>query len=446
MAAPVIVVGGGIAGLAIAREIRRRDGSVLLLEASDRLGGYVRSELVDGALVEHGPQGFLGERPGVLDVIEELGLSESLLPAADAASRRYILRDGRLLALPMSPPAFLLSPLLSPGGRLRVLAEPWAKSAPNRPESVHEFAARRIGREAADVLVDAMVTGIFAGDPKALSVEACFPKMPAMEREYGGLFRALRAKKKAGASAFGKRLHSFRGGMEDLVRALKSELNGCVRTGAPIDEIGRGGAAWEVRLGGGERIDAASLVVAAPARAAAGWLDAIDADLGPLLREVRSAPVAVVGLVLSREQVEHPLDGYGFLVPGGRFPILGCLFESTVFPGRAPAGNVLLRVMVGGSRNPEAALRPPEAVVESAVAALQPILGIEGEPVATRCVVHADAIPQYDVGHPARLRRIETNLAALPGLQLAGASYRGVSVNSLVGEAGAVAERALGRG
>jgi len=446
MAPPVVVVGGGVAGLAVAREVRRRGGDVLLLEATERLGGYLRSERVDGALIEHGPQGFLGESPGVLDAVDDLGLRESLVPAADAARKRYVLHGGRLVAIPTSPPAFLASPLLSLGGRLRVLREPWAQAPPGGPESVHAFAARRIGREAADVLVDAMVTGIFAGDPKALSVEACFPKMPRLEREHGGLFQGLRAKRKAGGSAFGSRLHSFRGGMEDLARAMAAGLEGCVRRRTPVSAVEPNGAGWTVRLGSGEAVEAAGVVVAVPARTAAPLLERAAPDIAALLREIVSASVAVVGMVFRREQVRHPLDGYGFLVPGGRFPVLGCLFESTVFPGRAPDGRVLLRAMVGGARNAEAALRPPDVITANALKALRPLLGLEGDPLTTRCVAHKGAIPQYDLGHPERLRKIERALDALPGLHLAGSAYRGVAVNHLVGQAADIAERALGAG
>jgi oxygen-dependent protoporphyrinogen oxidase len=444
MAGSVVVVGGGIAGLAVAREVRSRCGDVLLLEASERLGGYVRSERFEGVLFEHGPQGFLGESPGVLDVVDALGLRAALVPAADAARKRWIWRGGRLVAIPTSPVAFLASSLLSAGGMLRLLGEPWARKTPGGPESVHAFAERRVGREAAEVLVDAMVTGILAGDPKVLSIDACFPKMPRLEREHGGLFRGLRAKRKAGGSPFGSRLHSFRGGMEELARAMAAELERCVRWGVSAAAAEPKGAGWSVRLESGETVEAAAVVLAVPARVAARLVARAAVELAGLLGDIRCASVAVAGLVFPRERVRHPLDGYGFLVPGGRFPILGCLFESSVFPGRAPEGQVLLRAMLGGTRNPDAVSRPPDVIIANALEALRPILGIEGDPLVRRFAVHRDAIPQYDLAHPERLRRIEAALAGLPGLHLAGASYRGVSVNHLVGEAAAIAAKVTG--
>ncbi|MBZ0266796.1 protoporphyrinogen oxidase, partial [bacterium] len=181
----------------MAKALVDRGASPLVLEASDRVGGVIRTEEVDGALIETGPQGFLAERPGALDAVDELSLHDELVPASSDSSTRYLLHEGRLVPLPLTPPAFLGTPLLSLGGRLRVLAEPFAKGAPDEPETVHAFASRRIGKEAADVLVDAMVTGIFAGDPKQLSLAACFPKMVDLERQYGGLFKGMIAKRRA---------------------------------------------------------------------------------------------------------------------------------------------------------------------------------------------------------------------------------------------------------
>ncbi|MCA9751264.1 MAG: protoporphyrinogen oxidase [Gemmatimonadetes bacterium] len=438
-----IVVGGGIAGLSVAREMLRRGHDVIVLEAQERVGGNVQTSSLDGALMEHGPQGFLGERPGVLDAVDELGLRDRLLPASDAAKTRYLLSGGKLVALPLNPVAFLRSPLLSFPGRLRVLREPWAKGPPDRPETIREFAARRIGPEAADKLLDAVVTGIFAGDPSRLSVDACFPKMKKLEREHGGLIRGMMARKKAGGPSdpAGSRLHSFTGGMRDLVDATARPLAGRIRTGTRAVTLARNGDGWRVTTDGGDRLDAERVVVALPPSAAAGVLGDVAPDVGAALREIHSAAVAVVGLVYERSAVGHPLDGYGFLAAGGREPVLGCLFESSVFPNRAPAGRVMLRAMVGGARNAEAVAQDPERIVAQARGFLEPLLAAGSEPVASRCVVWPAAIPQYDVAHPARVERIRRALDALDGLDVTGAAYSGVSVNHLVASASTVADR-----
>jgi oxygen-dependent protoporphyrinogen oxidase len=377
--------------------------------------------------------------------VDDLGLRDALLPAADAAATRYLLHRGRLVALPTSPAAFLSSPLLPPLAKLRVLAEPWAKGPPAGPETIHEFAARRIGKRAAEVLVDAAVTGIFAGDPRALSVDACFPKMTRMERDHGGLFKAMKARKKAGeGGAFGKRLHSFAGGMENLIHALTRQLGERVRLGTPVTAIARNGTGWTVSASG-ERHQAAAVVMAVPAATAAVLLKDAAPGVAAVATEIPAAAVGVIGMTFRRAAVAHPLDGYGYLVPGGRHPILGCLFESTVFPNRAPDGLVLLRAMAGGARNPGAVSRPASEIAQTTFAAIRDPLGIDGAPVSVKVAVHRSAIPQYDRAHPERLRRAEAEVAKTPGLLLAGASWRGVSVNHLVGEAGTVAERALQR-
>jgi protoporphyrinogen/coproporphyrinogen III oxidase len=451
----VLVVGGGIGGLALAHALAVRGADPLVLEASDRPGGVIRTEDLDGARVETGPQGFLGEHPGVLDVVEELALSRELVGASDEASRRYVLHRGRLVPIPLSPPALLTTPLLSIGGRLRVLGEPWARKAPSGPETVHAFATRRIGREAADVLVDAMVTGIFAGDPRQLSLEACFPKMVQLEREYGGLIRGMIARKRAARSAgtpsanggaagpAGARLHSFRSGMARLPEAYAAHLGKHVRTSAPVESLERDGAGWAVRLAGGERLSAARVAITTSARRSAALLDGVRPGAAAALREIVYAPVAVVGLLFPRVAVGHPLDGFGFLAPGGRRDLLGCLFESTIFPNRAPEGGVQLRAIVGGARRPDVVDRPEERIIEETVADLHGLLDITGPPSAARCWRHPRAIPQYDLAHPERLRRIRRELEECPGLVLAGASQRGVSVNRLVADGADLAERML---
>lgn len=447
----VLIVGGGIGGLSAALALRERGATPLVLEAGDRVGGWIHTEDLDGAIVEAGPQGFLEETPGTLDVIPALGLGGELLAASAAAQRRYVLKGDRLIALPASPLGLLATPLLSPRGRLRVLGEPWAKSAPREPETVHAFAARRIGREAADVLVDAMVTGIFAGDPRQLSLEACFPKMRKLEEEHGGLIRGMIARKKearangsasAGGPA-GSKLHSLRGGMEQLPRALARTLGDHVRTGAAVESLRRQGSGWQVTLTSGETLEAPRLLLALPAPPAAALLDGESPAIAAALREIPHAAVAVVGLVFPREAVGHPLDGYGFLAPGGVRDLLGCLFESTVFPNRAPQGKVLLRAMVGGARRPQAVRRDEAEIISATTEELRPLLDLTGLPAAARCWRHERAIPQYDVGHPARLSRLDRELQNLPGLFLGGASQRGVSVNRLVADGPDLAARIL---
>lgn len=434
----VLVVGGGIAGLAVARELLRRGHTPRVLEASPRLGGYLRTENLSGALFEHGPQGWLDESPGVHDVLDDLSLRSRVRAAAKTAAKRWIWHENALRELPAGPLDFFTSSVLSFGARMRAAREPWAPGPPDGEETVREFAVRRLGPEFADVFVDAMVCGIYAGDPAQLSLTACFPKMRRLEREHGSLLRAMRERARNAKAGGPSRphLHSFVGGMSDLVHAyerLVGEHAECDTPVAAVKRAANGG--WTVERSDGRTESAAGVVVAVPPRVAGTLLAADRPELAGPIAQIQAAPVSVVGLVYARSAVGHPLDGYGFLCPGGREPILGCLFESSVFPTRAPDGQVMLRVMLGGARHPEAAKADPETLVARARQFLEPRLEIAAPPSATGTAAHLQAIPQYGTEHPARWADLRRRSAELRGFALAGAAYGGVAVNHLVADA-----------
>jgi oxygen-dependent protoporphyrinogen oxidase len=450
----VVVVGGGVAGLATAFELTRRGGAgvdVRVIEAASRAGGNLRTEEIEGYLCEWGPNGFLDSVPETLALVDAIGLRPRVVVSADAARRRFLYRHGRLHVLPESPPSFLASALLSPAGRLRVLCEPFSRRRPDGDETIHAFATRRIGREAADVLIDAMVSGVFGGDARELSLRACFPKMWEMETEHGGLVRAMIAKRRArkgapsggGMGAPTGRLTSFAGGVQDLVDALVRALPGRVRTAAPVAAIAGGpGARWTVRLASGEALDTDAVVLAAGSAATAPLVEALDADLAEGLRAIPSASMVVVALGYERASLVHPLDGFGFLVPRGEgLRILGALWDSSVYPGRAPEGAALLRVMIGGAHDPTALSLGDDAVVALVRGELQQAMGITAVPRFVRIFRHPVGIPQYTTGHLGRLARIDGALARHPGLFVTGNSYLGVAINACVAEAGPLAAR-----
>jgi oxygen-dependent protoporphyrinogen oxidase len=443
----VVVVGAGVSGLAVARELlqRRHGVDVTLLERSDRPGGPLRSEDCDGFVVEHGPTGFLDGAPATLALVRELGLGERLLPSDARARRRYVFRRGRLHAVPGSPKALLSSGLLSWTGRLRLALEPWAPAAEVGDESVHRFVERRLGREAACVLSDAVVSGVFAGDPRRLSLSACFPQLADMERVHGGLLRAALARRKAGGATLG-RLTSFPGGTEELVRALARELGPALalRTSVAAVRLNGGGARYRVERAAGPPLEADAVVLACPARQAAELLRPIAPATAGELQAIAAAPLAVVALGYEAARLPRPLDGFGFLVPRGEGPrALGVLWDSSIFPGRAPSGRVLLRVMLGGAHDDVAVQLGAEELIGLARRDLSTALGIAAEPCFTRVIRHRPGIPQYELGHIERLARIEDRLAALPGIVLAGSAYRGVSLNACIAEAIPAAERVL---
>lgn len=452
----IVIVGGGISGLSLAHAlVRDRPAGgvdVLVLERSFRAGGVIRSERVDGYVCEWGPNGFLDGATETLALVDEVGLRDRLVPSSDRARRRFIYRGGRLRQLPTGPGAFLTGDLLSPGGRLRMLMEPFVRGGSREDESVHSFVSRRFGGEAASVMADAMTTGIFGGGSRELSIRACLPQVWQLEADHGGIVRGLIGRRRArarlpdggkppagGGSAFG-RLTSFRDGIEELPAALARSLGGRLRLGTGVERIERTGAGWTVRTEDGAAHPADRLVLATGADVAARLVDRLDTALASHLREIVSAPIAVACLGYDASARGAAFDGFGFLVPQGEGPrILGAVWDSSVYPGRAPEGRSLVRVLIGGGRDPEALALDDDGIVAIARADLLTACGLEAAPSFVRVIRQVPGLPQYRVGHTARLARIAEGLGALPGLRLTGNSYRGLAVNACIAEARALA-------
>ncbi len=454
----VAVVGGGIAGLATAFELVEqgeksgRHLDVTLFESKDRPGGNILTESDGGYTAEWGPNGFLDNVPATLDLVGRLGLDDALHPSSDSASDRYLYRRGKLHSLPTGAGGFLGSSLLSLPGRLRVFLEPFQGGAGCDDESVYSFASRRIGREAASVLVDSMVSGVFAGNVQTLSLRSAFPKMFDMERQHGTLTRAMihkmrearkRGSQAASAGGFSGTLTSFRGGLSVLIDALHKRLGERVRLRCAVGSIERHGSSYTLRTEmGGEEADA--VVMACPAWHTALVLDRFDPEIAGELGEISSAPVAVVCTGFDPSSVGREVEGFGFLVPRGeQLRILGSLWTSSIFRGRAPDGKVLLRNMIGGAHDGAALQLSDDELVDIVIGDLRGIMDLRGDPEWTRIFRFPRGIPQYDVGHHARLKRIESALLRHPGLFLTGNSYRGVAINSCVEEAGKTAAQVL---
>jgi oxygen-dependent protoporphyrinogen oxidase len=465
----LVVVGGGISGLSTAFRIRGRfeaHGRPLdlhVLEAADRLGGKIRTELREGFRIEWGPNGFLDGKPDTLELSKDLGIDKALLPASEAAGKRYVFSDGILHRVPESPVSFFVSPLLSFRGRLRILKEAWARTTPpGLDTSVAEFGRRRLGREATEKLLDPMVSGIFAGDPAVMSLASCFPRIAEMEQRHGSLLRAMAALRREGKKARGNQdvraggpagpagtLTSFREGMEQIVRALEERLGDCVQKESvvtslhPREEAARTGYRVRYRHQGVEReILADAVVLAVPAYQAREILMHTDPAVSGLLEGIPYAPLVVVGLGFSKAAAPGPLDGFGFLVPYREgSPLLGSLWTSSIFPERAPADFVLTRNMVGGWRNGWAVTLDEEALEEIASAMLERALGSRGKVHCRVCIRHPKAIPLYLIGHGRRLEAVEGRLARFPGVYLTGNAFRGVALNDCTREAWRVARR-----
>ncbi|MDO8837106.1 MAG: protoporphyrinogen oxidase [Vicinamibacterales bacterium] len=451
----IAVVGAGIAGLSVAHALlrqgaRERGVDVVVLERTSRPGGNIRTDLFDGYLCEWGPNGFLDNAPATLELVDQLGLGDRLHPSDDAARRRFLYRRGRMHELPGTPGGFIRTGVLSAAGKLRVAMEPFARRRPDGDETIHAFAARRIGYEAADVLIDAMVSGVFGGNARTLSLRACFPKMWQMETDHGGLVRAFIARRRAGrirkADGMGSplgRLTSFLGGTEELVLALAASLGPALRLSTSVEAISRAGR-YRLALGGQDSIDADAVVLAGGSGATADQVASLDAPLAADLRAIPCAPMVVVCLGYREAELSASLDGFGFLVPRGEGPrLLGALWDSSVYPGRAPAGHALVRVMLGGAHDPSAIGLDDDAAVAVACEGLATVMGERATPCFTKVFRHPLGIPQYTAGHLDRLARIDDRLARHPGLVVAGNAYRGVAINNCVAEAGPMAATLL---
>lgn len=453
----VVVIGGGISGLASAFRVRQAlpHADVTVLEGEAEAGGAARSDAVQGYVVDRGPNGFLTNVPDTVELAHDLGLGEALQPATEAAKHRMLYVDRALRALPQGVGGFVRSDLLSLPAKARVALEPFVGRAPaGVDETVHRFAERRLGLAFADAFIAPMVLGITAGDARQTSLAALFPRLKRLEDEHGGLVRGMLARRRAaraeratrgGPAGPGGRLTSFQGGgIERLIQALRDRLGTDVRTGVPARAVttGEEGARYQVRLEGGERVPADVVIVATPAYAAAQLLEGVLPEARDDLEAIPYAGVRVLGLGYDRADVPGPLDGFGFLVPRGQgVRMLGCLWTSTLFPWQAPEGKVLLRIIAGGVPDPEFVALDEAEALQVARDDLARTMNVTAAPEMVHHVRWARAIPQYRVGHQSRVARIMGAADQRPGLLLTGNAYHGIGVNDCVRDAGRVAAR-----
>jgi oxygen-dependent protoporphyrinogen oxidase len=440
----VVVVGGGIAGLAAADRVAETLGrdAVLLLEGGPRLGGKIATERVDGFVIEGGPDCFLASKPAGVELCRRLGIAERLRGTDPRFKRSFVKRGGRLHELPdgitgLVPSRIgplLSTPLLSLHGRARAALE--ILVAPRRDdadESIAAFARRRFGEEAYAWLIEPLLGGIFAGDGEALSLAATFPLLRDAEQEHGAILRLmLRQRLRRGNGSSGGAPMGFvtpQAGLAELVTALEARLAGRVRTGAVVTAVQRDGAHWTVRLADGPPLTADAVILAAPAFAAAPLLVGTD---GPLAAELAAIPfvsTATVSVAFPRSAIRRPLPGYGYVSPraeGGS--VVACTWTSNKFPARVPEDGVLLRFFIGRAGGEDVVAQGDAALRSLVRRELAAVHGITAEPALWRIFRWPRGMPQYTVGHSARLNRIARRMAEQPGLALAGASYRGVGI------------------
>ncbi len=457
----IVIVGAGLSGLCTAfylvRELEKtgKDAEILIFESDSVPGGKMRTIRQDGFNLEWGPNGFLTNKPFGMELVKDLGIEGRVVRSSDEARKRYIFSGGALQRLPETPVAFFRSGLLSLKGRARIMWEPFAAGAPeNVDESLGDFARRRLGPEALEKLIDPMVTGIYAGDPERMSLRSCFPLIHNLESRYGGLVRGMlclkRERAKQGvktkmSAGPGGVLVSFDGGVQTLADELASPLSDGLHMNVSVDRVERRGGAYVLGIserGVREELEADVLVVATAAYDALRILSPVDGELTDALSSIPYSPITVAALGYDAATLGNPLDGFGFLIPGAeKRKILGALWDSSVFPNRAPEGKALIRAMVGGVRAPELACLPEEELLALVRRELSDIMGVSAEPVLAKTFFHDRGIPQYLVGHGALLERIDARLADLPGLYLNSNAYRGIALNDCVRESKLAAER-----
>ncbi len=460
----VVVVGGGITGLAAAHALAQasRPVELMLLERSGRLGGNLRTERVDDFLLDPGPDSWVATRPAGTALVKALSLGGEIVETIPENRRVYIVWNEALHAMPegvaLGVPTQILpmvrTKLFSWPGKLRMGLElfvPRRRFGSDEDESIADFVSRRLGREASDRLAAPLLGGIYAGDAREISVRAAIPQFVEAERAHGSLVLSMRAqrRKQRGHGPAPSAFLSLRGGMGELAGALEARLpRGAVKRGRAVSRIeplardARG--RFVLVIDGGEKLFADDVLLAVPAFAAAELTRGLDGALAEELGAIPHASTAAVFVAMRRADVEHRLDASGYIVPRVLgLPAVASTWISSKWPGRAPDGSVLLRVFMGGAGREEVLERDDAELVRIAREELASRIGARGEPLFTKVFRFVKASPQPSVGHPARMRRIRERLARWPGLYVAGGGYDGVGIPSCIEQGQAVASSVL---
>jgi oxygen-dependent protoporphyrinogen oxidase len=452
----VVIIGAGISGLATAWWLYKAGIDVVLLEQDDVVGGTMKTLRDRGWLIETGPNSALETTPLLKKLSADVGISDELIYANDAADNRYILRGGILHPLPMKPGLFLKSHLWSLSGKLRLLKEPFIGRA-TKEETIAEFVTRRLGREFLDYAINPFVAGVYAGNPEQLSVQAAFPKLYALEKNYGGLIMgqilgARDRKKRAETAKDRSRLFSYRRGMQALPGAIGKALGGRVQTKTTVNRISHrskngGNPTRSYRVTGKRNgktfsVKANAVILAVPSHIASTIVQKLDNALATSLKNIYYPPVAEVFLGFAERDIRRPLDGFGFLIPEKeKRRILGTIWTSTLFANRAPAGHAALTSFVGGSRQPELTNFNDAQLIELVARELEDIMGISSAPVYARVTRWQRAIPQYQIGHRAIVEQMEEFELHHPGFFISGNYRGGIAVGDCVINSEIVATR-----
>lgn len=440
----VVIIGGGISGLAAAHRLNEQNVQVTLLEASPRLGGTIETTHRDGFLLERGPDSFISEKPQALELAKRLGLESRLVQTNEQFRRSFIVRDGRLRTVPegfqlLAPSRlwpFITSDIFSVAGKARMAADlvlPRKHTNGANDESLASFVRRRLGVEALERMAQPMVGGIYTADPETLSLRATLPRFLEMERQHRSLILAMlkqgRAQKIGTSGARYSLFLSFDRGMQVLVDALAQQIKADVRLNTRAIGLKRDGSGWTITTRDGAELQADAICIALPAYIAASLLNNTHERLAEKLKHIRYASTATINFAYRRSAIAHPLNGFGFVVPFvEKRSLIACSFSSVKFSGRAPEGDVLLRAFAGGALQPDIFALDEGDMQVRVEAGLRELLGIREDPLFVEVAKWKDSMPQYEVGHLERVNEIEKLTAEIPRLTLAGNAYRGAGI------------------
>jgi oxygen-dependent protoporphyrinogen oxidase len=448
---PVVVVGAGISGLALAFELRRLSVGVVVLESEGRAGGKIESDHRDGYLCERGPASYLDRSGSITALAKALGIENRVVLAGAAAERRLVAAEGRLHDTPATAGAFAMSSLLSWPAKVRAamdLVLPRGPSACGRDESVAAFARRRLGAQAGERLLQPLVSGLYAGDPEQVSLPSAFPLVAAMERNQRSFLLAMRKEFAAAKSKTAPRLASFERGLDELTAALAAHLGPDLRLEARVCSVEKDADTYRVAVeehGRTQTLEAQAVVMALPAHVATSVLGRLDGQIAETLAHIPYVPVTLVHLGYPISALSRAIDAYGFFVPpSGPLRVLGGIFPSQFFQARAPDGFHLFSVRTGGARHPEAFTIPDAELVAFAHGELRGLLGLTVGPSFVHIVRHEHALPQYTLGHMGRIALLEDGERRHPGLFFHGNAYHNAGVPELVSRSIKLAERMAG--
>jgi oxygen-dependent protoporphyrinogen oxidase len=446
----IAIIGAGITGLTTAFCLKRQGVPVTVYESGGRAGGVIQSTRRDGFLAEHGPNTILETSPKVAEIVKGAGLESNRLASAPAAEARYVVRDRRPVSMPGSPLGFLTTPLFSVRAKLAVMREPFVK--PRRDgveESIAQFVQRRFNQEMLDHAIDALVAGIYAGDPYQLSLPHAFPKLKALEDNYGSMIKGqifgAQARKKSGEIAKDRApKFSFDEGLQVLTDGLARQLGDAVQLNSAVSALTKSAGQWLVQTSAGNQEHGAVVYCGTAFRLAQLQIQAGPEGRIPveMFSEIKYPPVASVVLGFRREDVTHSCSGFGMLIPKIEgFKILGTIFSSSLFPNRAPSGCLCLTSYIGGTRYPAFASLPSNELIDLTMADLRELLGVKGSPVFSQATLYPRAIPQYNVGYGKYRDRLNEIEAQAPGLFFAGQYRDGVSLADSMVSGFNIAER-----